>query len=164
VLSLCQIHAGTTTNVIPESVQIAGTFRTVDEQWRGEAHQKMTDMACGIAKAMGGHCELVINKGYPCLNNDPALTQRTMEAARAFLGAAQVVDSELCMGAEDFAYYAQQIPGCFYYLGVQGNAHGTTSHVHTPTFDIDEAALELGPGLMAWLALQELGAQLLTTS
>ena len=164
VLSLCQINAGTTTNVIPEAVRIAGTFRTVDEQWRGEAHQKMTDLACGIAKAMGGHCELVINKGYPCLKNDPALTQRTIEAARAFLGATQVVEVELCMGAEDFAYYAEQIPGCFYYLGVQNSAQGITSYVHTPTFDIDEAALALGPGLMAWLALQELGVQLLTAS
>lgn len=164
VLSLCQINAGTTTNVIPEAVRIAGTFRTVDEQWRGEAHQKMTDLACGIAKAMGGHCELVINKGYPCLKNDPALTQRTIEAARAFLGATQVVEVELCMGAEDFAYYAEQIPGCFYYLGVQNSAQSITSYVHTPTFNVDEAALALGPGLMAWLALQELGVQLLTAS
>ncbi len=163
VLSLCQINAGTTTNVIPEAVEIAGTFRTVDEQWRGEAHQKMTDLVCGMAKAMGGHCELVINRGYPCLNNDPDLAQRAIEAARAFLGAAQVVDVELCMGAEDFAYYAQQIPGCFYYLGVQNNARGIDAYVHTPHFDIDEAALEIGPGLMAWLALQELGAQFLTT-
>ena len=157
VLSLCQIQGGETTNVIPEAVQIAGTFRTTDEQWREEAHQKMTKMACGMAQAMGGDCEFVINKGYPCLNNDPALTQKTMEAARQFLGAEQVLDIELSMIAEDFAYYAQQIPGCFYYLGVQNNARGINSNVHTPTFDVDETALELGPGLMTWLALQELG-------
>jgi len=161
VLSLCQINAGTTTNVIPEVVQIAGTFRTVDEQWREEAHRKMTDLACGVAKAMGGHCELVINQGYPCLNNDLALTQRNIEAARAFLGAAQVVDIELRMWAEDFAYYAQQIPGCFYYLGVQDSAQVINSQLHTPTFNVHEAALELGPGLMAWLALKELGVQVL---
>ena len=164
VLSLCQINAGTTTNVIPEAVQIAGTLRTVDEQWRREAHQKITDLVVGMAQAMGGRGELVINHGYPCLNNDPALTQRTIEAARAFLGAAQVVDVELCMGAEDFAYYAQQVPGCFYYLGVQNSAQGITSYVHTSTFDIDEAALELGPGLMAWLAIKELGVLLSATS
>ena len=157
VLSLCQINGGAATNVIPEAVQIGGTFRTTDEQWREEAHQKMTALACGIAQAMGGTCEFVINKGYPCLNNDPALTQRAMEAAREFLGAEQVLAMELSMGAEDFAYYAQQIPGCFYYLGVQNNAQGINSYVHTPTFNVDEAALELGPGLMAWLALQELG-------
>ena len=157
VLSLCQISAGETTNFIPAAVQIAGTFRTVDEQWRGEAHQRMTEMACGIAKAMGGHCELVINQGYPCLNNDLALTQRSIEAAKSFLGTAQVVEIALRMWAEDFAYYAQQIPGCFYYLGVQNNDRGIDAHVHTPNFDVDEAALALAPGLMAWLALEELG-------
>ncbi|MEL6412826.1 MAG: amidohydrolase [Bacteroidota bacterium] len=158
-LSLCQIAGGSATNVIPEEVYIAGTFRTVDEQWREQAHKKMIAIAQGVATAMGGSCEFEINKGYPCLNNDPALTQRNMDAARAFLDPAQVVDLDLNLGAEDFAYYAQQIPGCFYYLGVQNNAQGINSHVHTPTFNIDEAALELGPGLMTWLALQELAWQ-----
>ncbi len=157
VLSLCQISAGETTNFIPEVVRIAGTFRTVDEQWRGEAHQKMTDLVVGMANAMGGEGTLVINQGYPCLHNDPALTQRTMEAAKSFLGATQIVDVELRMWAEDFAYYAQQIPGCFYYLGVQNNDQGIDAHVHTPYFNVDEAALVLGPGLMAWLAIEELG-------
>jgi len=159
VLSLCQINAGTTTNLIPETVQIAGTFRTIDEQWRSKAHQQMNDMACGIAKAMGGHCSFVIDQGYPCLNNDGALTQRSREAASAFLGAEQVVDVALRMWAEDFAYYVQRIPGCFYYLGVQSDARGAQSQLHTPTFDVDEAALALGPGLMAWLAIHELGVQ-----
>ncbi|MEM9417187.1 MAG: M20 family metallopeptidase [Bacteroidota bacterium] len=156
VLSLCKISSGTTTNIIPETAQIVGTFRTVDEEWRAQAHQKMTDIACGIAQAMGGTCDFDINKGYPCLNNDPALTQRTMEAAQAYLGKEQVVKRELSMGAEDFAYYAQQLPGCFYYLGVRNDALGINSHVHTPTFNIDENALAIGPGLMTWLALQEL--------
>ena len=159
VLSLCHIAGGSATNVIPKEVHIAGTFRTVDEQWREQAHEKMTTMARSIATAMGGSCEFNINKGYPCLNNDLALTQRSMDAARTFLDPAQVVDAELSLGAEDFAYYAQQLPGCFYYLGVQNDAQGINSHVHTPTFNIDEAALELAPGLMAWLALQELAWQ-----
>ena len=159
VLSLCRIQGGETTNVIPEEVQISGTFRTTDERWRREAHQKIGELVSGIAKAMGGHCELEINQGYPCLNNDLALTQRHREAAIAFLGAKQVVDMELRMWAEDFAYYAQQIPGCFYYLGVQAHDHDVTPGLHTPTFDVDEKALEIGPGLMAWLAIQELAIQ-----
>lgn len=159
VLSLCHIQGGETTNVIPEVVQISGTFRTTDERWRREAHQKMKTLASGIAKAMGGDCELDINQGYPCLNNDLALTQRNREAAIAFLGAEEVVDMDLSMWAEDFSYYAQQIPGCFYYLGVKNEAHGTSSCLHTPTFNIDEKALEVGPGVMAWLAIQELAAQ-----
>ncbi|XWN35432.1 MAG: M20 family metallopeptidase [Roseivirga sp.] len=159
VLSLCQIAAGDATNVIPETVQISGTFRTVDEQWREEAHQKIADMARSVAQAMGGDCEVVIDRGYPTLSNDPALTQRTLEAAKEFLGSEQVIEVELGMGAEDFAYYAQQVPGCFYYLGVQNDALDINSSVHTPTFNIDETALELGPGLMAWLALKELALQ-----
>ncbi|MEL6539533.1 MAG: M20 family metallopeptidase [Bacteroidota bacterium] len=156
VLSLCKIAGGTTTNVVPGEVKLLGTFRTVDEAWRATAHKKMMDLASGIAQAMGGSCTLEINKGYPSLHSDPALTQKSMVAAKEFLAPDQVVDLELSMGAEDFAYYAQQLPGCFYFLGVQNNARGINAHVHTPTFDIDEKALEIGPGLMAWLALHEL--------
>mmetsp|Transcript_2767 Transcript_2767/g.6167 ORF Transcript_2767/g.6167 Transcript_2767/m.6167 type:complete len:399 (+) Transcript_2767:653-1849(+) len=156
VLSLCQIRAGSATNFIPEKVCIAGTFRTVDEQWRNTAHQKMLDLACGVAKAMGGHCELVIDRGYPCLNNDPTLTLSSMEAARSFLGTTQVVDSEPRLWAEDFAYYAQQIPGCFYYLGVKKKDLNETCYLHTSTFDVDEAAIEVGSSLMVWLALEAL--------
>jgi len=163
VLSLCHIKGGETTNVIPEMVHISGTFRTTDETWRRQAHQKMASLVAKMAQAMGGKGKLVINQGYPCLNNDPALTQRNIEAAKAFLGTNQVVDDiGLRMWAEDFAYYAQKIPGCFYYLGVQNNALGINAHVHTPLFDVDEAALELGSGLMAWLAIQELGIQNVT--
>ena len=156
VLSLCHIQGGETTNVIPKAVQISGTFRTTDERWRREAHQKMKTLASGVAKAMGGDCTLDINQGYPCLNNDLALTQRSRASAIAFLGAEKVVDMELSMWAEDFAYYAQQIPGCFYYLGVKNEAHDIGPCLHTPTFDIDERVLETGPGVMAWLAIQEL--------
>ncbi len=156
VLSLCHIAAGEATNIIPQSAYIAGTLRTIDEAWREQAHQKMQEMACGLAAAMGGSCDFEIRKGYPCVYNDPALAERMQQAARTFVGPAQVVDMELRLGAEDFAYYAQQVPGCFYYLGVQNKEKGIGAQLHTPTFDVDEAALELGPGLMAWLALQEL--------
>lgn len=155
VLSLCHIKAGETTNVIPDTVSIAGTFRAVDEQWREKMHQQMQDLACGIAKAMGGKCDFFINKGYPCLNNDLALTERSIEAARELLGPEKVLVQTLGMWAEDFAYYAQQLPGCFYYLGVRNEARGITSSVHTPTFDVDEQALAVAPALMSWLALQE---------
>ncbi|MHA7877515.1 MAG: M20 metallopeptidase family protein [Bacteroidota bacterium] len=159
VLSLCHIQGGETTNVIPEVVQLSGTFRTTDEHWRSKAHHKMQAMASGIANAMGGHCVLDINRGYPCLNNEPALTQRHKKAAIAFLGTEQVIDMKLRMWAEDFAYYAQHIPGCFYYLGVQNRSHDANNRLHTPTFNADEKALEVGPGLMTWLALQELAIQ-----
>lgn len=159
VLSLCRIQGGTTTNIIPEAVQISGTFRTTDETWRKWAHQKMHHLIAQMAQAMGGRASLVVSTGYPCLHNDTMLTQRNIEAARVFLGNEGVVEVETRLWAEDFAYYAQQIPGCFYYLGVRNDTRGINAPVHTPTFDVDEAALTLGAGLMAWLALQELGVQ-----
>ena len=159
VLSLCHIAGGTATNVVPDEVQLMGTFRTIDETWRAKAHHKMIHLAQGLAQAMGGSCTLEINKGYPSLYNNPELTQRSITAAKTFLTPDQVVDLPLNMGAEDFAYYAQQIPGCFYYLGVRNEAQNIQSALHTPTFDIDEQALTLGPGLMAWLALHELAVQ-----
>jgi metal-dependent amidase/aminoacylase/carboxypeptidase family protein len=105
---------------------------------------------------MGGSCEVFILDGYPYLENNPALTDRMTRAAKDYLGADKVVDLDIWMAAEDFAYYSHETDACFYRLGTRNEAKGITSGVHTPTFDIDEDALALGPGLMAWLAIQEL--------
>lgn len=156
VLSFGKVVADGVTNIIPNKVNIEGTFRTIDEEWRKEAHQKIIHMAQGMAEAMGGSCECIIEKGYPPLEQDPALTQRAKEGAKEFIGKDNVVDLERLMGAEDFSYYAKKTAGCFYLLGVGNEAQGITSNVHTPTFDIDEGALTIGIGLMAWLALKEL--------
>ncbi|MBF9253348.1 amidohydrolase [Pontibacter sp. 172403-2] len=156
VLSFGKVEAKGATNVIPDEVKLEGTFRTMDEAWRKEAHQKIRKLAEGLCESMGGHCDIDIKYGYPYLKNDPALTERARAAAVAYLGAENVVDLELWMGAEDFAYYSQQVPACFYRLGTRNEARGITSGVHTPTFDIDEAALETSIGLMAFVALQEL--------
>jgi amidohydrolase len=156
VLSFGKVTANGATNIIPDEVKIEGTFRTLNEAWRKEAHQKMKKMAESMAEAMGGTCEFKILNGYPFLKNDPALTSRMREAATRFLGKENVLELDLWMAAEDFAYYTQQIDACFYRLGVRNEAKGITSGVHTPTFDIDESALETGAGLMAWLALAEL--------
>lgn len=157
VLSFGKVSAEGATNVIPNEVYMEGTFRTLDETWREEAHRRMKKMAEGMAESMGGSCEFNIVKGYPCLHNDPALTQRMRRAAETYVGKENVKDLDLWMAAEDFAYYSQQIPACFYRLGTRNETKGITSSVHTPTFDIDEEALELAPGLMVWLALSELG-------
>jgi amidohydrolase len=156
VLSFGKVTANGATNIIPDEVKIEGTFRTLNEVWREEAHQKMKKMAESIADGMGGTCEFKILNGYPFLKNDPALTARMREAATDFLGKENVLELDLWMAAEDFAYYTQQIDACFYRLGVRNESKGITSGVHTPTFDIDESALETGAGLMAWLALAEL--------
>ena len=143
-------------NIIPSEVNIVGTFRTLNEDWRYIAHQKMQQMATGIAQAMGGTCELTIEKGIPCLVNDALLTNRAKKNAQAYIGAENVVDLPARMASEDFANFSQQLPTCFYRLGTSNHKRGIVSNVHTPTFDIEENVLELSIGLMAWLAIQEL--------
>lgn len=157
VLSFGKVIANGATNVIPNEVQLEGTFRTMDEDWRAEAHKRMKKMAEGIAESMGGSCEFRIERGYPFLINEPEVTARARKAAEDYLGAENVVDLDIWMAAEDFAYYSQVADGCFYRLGTRNEAKGITSSVHTPTFDIDESALAIGPGLMTYIALKELG-------
>jgi amidohydrolase len=156
VLSFGKVIAEGATNVIPNEVYIEGTFRTFNEEWRQSAHQKMKKMAEGMAESMGAKCEFEIRKGYPFLVNEPELTERAKNKAIEFLGEENVLDLDLWLAAEDFAYFSQEKPACFYRLGVRNEDKGITSSVHTPTFDIDSAALETGMGLMSWLAISEL--------
>lgn len=156
VLSFGNVQANGATNIIPDEVKVAGTFRALNEEWRADAHIKMKKMAEAIADGMGGSCEFEISKGYPFLVNDPETTKRTRLSAEDYLGEENVVDLDLWMGAEDFAYYSHEIPACFYRLGTGNEGKGTTNGVHTSNFDIDEDALEISIGLMSWLALNEL--------
>jgi len=157
VLTFGRIIGEGATNIIPNEVNIAGTFRAMDEVWRESALVKIRKMAEQVADAMGGKCEVDISRGYPYLKNDPVLTRRIRAAAEDYVGRDNVVDIDITLGAEDFAYYSQVIPASFYRLGTRNDAKGITSYVHTPTFDIDEEALKIGPGLMAWMAVTELG-------
>jgi amidohydrolase len=158
VLTFGKINStGGATNIIPNEVKLMGTFRTFDETWRYDAHQRMKKMAEAIAEGMGGNCDFKIVRGYPALYNNPALAINTKQWAIEFLGEENVVDLPIRMTAEDFAYYSQVMPACFYRLGTGNEAKGTTSPVHTNTFDIDEDCMELSIGLMAWLAVKELG-------
>ncbi len=159
VLSFGRVEALGATNIIPNEVKIQGTFRTLDEAWRAKAHEKMRQIAEGIVEGMGGQLDFEIRKGYPFLKNEPALTARSVEAARAYLGAENVLDLDIWMAAEDFAFFSQEVDGCFYRLGTRNEARGITSGVHTSTFDIEEEALEIGAGLMAWLAVSELASK-----
>ncbi len=158
VLTFGKINStGGATNVIPSEVKLQGTFRTMDEKWRKDAHKKMKKMAESIAKSMGGKCEFNIITGYPSLINEPALTMRVKEFAADYLGKKNIIDLPIRMTAEDFAYYSQEMPGCFYRLGTGNKKKGITSPVHTNTFDIDEESLRTSIGMMAWLAIKELG-------
>lgn len=156
VLSFGNISGKGATNIIPSEVNIAGTFRAMNEEWRASALQKIRKMAESIAEGMGGRCEVEISKGYPYLENNPDLTRRIRAAAEAYVGRENVVDIDITLGAEDFSYYSQVIPASFYRLGTSNPAKGITSYVHTPTFNVDEESLKIGPGLMAWMAIQEL--------
>jgi amidohydrolase len=156
VLSFGRVEALGATNIIPNEVKIQGTFRTLDEEWRAKAHGHMMQIAKGLVEGMGGTVDFEVRKGYPFLRNAEQLTQRAQDAAVAYLGRENVVDLDIWMASEDFSYYTQEIDGCFYRLGTRNEAKGITSGVHTPTFDIDEDALEIGAGLMAYIAICEL--------
>ncbi|WP_373517814.1 M20/M25/M40 family metallo-hydrolase [Pricia sp.] len=106
-----------------------------------------------MAEGMGGTCELKINHGYPYLVNDCRLTEKLIENAKSYLDSENVIELDQWMAAEDFAYYSQKNPASFYMLGVGKIGKGITFGLHTPTFTIDESALEIGGGLMAWLAV-----------
>ena len=156
VLSICSIQGGHTTNVIPSEVKLMGTFRAMDEEWRYKAHELIRKQVKGIAEATGAEIDLHIDIGYPTVNNDPALTETAWQLANSYMGKENVLETEMRMGAEDFGFYTQRVPGCFYRLGVRNEKEGIIHNVHTPQFNIDERAIEIGMGMMAWLGASAL--------
>jgi len=157
VLSFGKVTANGATNIIPNEVKIEGTFRTLDENWRDEAHKRMKKMAEGMAESMGGSCDFDIHRGYPFLINEEKLTANARAFAEDFLGTENVVDLDIWMAAEDFSFYSQVTDACFYRLGTGNAAKDTQYSVHTPRFDVDEDALKISTGLMAYIALKQLG-------
>ncbi len=151
VLSITSVQGGHTTNVIPSEVKLMGTFRAMDEEWRFRAHELIRKLATELVHSMGAEIDLHIDIGYPMVHNDEALNVVARQEAAQFMGNENVLETEVRLGAEDFGYYTRQIPGCFYRLGVMNVEKGITSGVHTPTFNIDESAIEIGAGMMAWL-------------
>jgi amidohydrolase len=149
VLSICSVAGGHTTNVIPSEVKLMGTFRAMDETWRREAHQRIKEIVAQVGAAMGAATETRIDVGYPCVINDPVLHANAWSIAETVVDKEQVEETELSMGAEDFGYYSQKIPGCFVRLGTRNEAKSIVSGVHTPTFNIDEDAIAIGMRLMA---------------
>jgi len=153
VLSITSIQGGNTTNVIPDQVKLMGTFRALNEKWRFEAHELIKKTTEQLVESMGGKADLHIDIGYPCVINEINLTKQAQQLACTFLGEPNVAETEIRMGAEDFGFYAQEIPDCFFRLGTRNTEKGITHGVHTSKFDVDESALEQGAGLLAWLAV-----------
>lgn len=149
VLSICAINGGFTTNVLPSEVKLMGTFRAMDETWRFNAHKRMQEVADGIATSSGAEIDFKIDVGYPTVYNDPVITEKARSIAASTMGISNIEEGELRMGAEDFGYYSQKIAGCFFRLGTGNKQKNITSGVHTPTFDIDEDAIEIGMRMMA---------------
>lgn len=156
VLSFGRFIADGQTNVIPSHIRIEGTLRTFDETWRNEVHGLIKRISSGTAEAMGGECKFSIGHGYPFVNNDVDLTLRAQKEAEAYLGEERVVELDMRMTGEDFSFYTQVIPGCFYRLGTRNEEKNITAKLHTASFDIDTESLKIGMGLMAWLSLKEL--------
>ena len=154
VLTFGKINADGATNVVPETAELAGTLRCFDETIRAQQHERLTTICTTIAAKHGGHCHVNILKGYPVLINNEALTLAAQNAAIDYLGKENIHTLPARMGSEDFAFYTHYVPACFYRIGVANFALGITSPLHTPTFDIDEKALQTSIGLMAWLAIQ----------
>lgn len=156
VLSFGKIVGTGATNVIPNEVRIEGTLRTMNEEWRSIFHQRIEEICRHTCEAMQAHCEVKIEKGYPFLVNDKESTKSSKGYAISYLGKENVSDLDLRMTAEDFAYFSQHAKVCFYRLGVGNKSKGITHSVHHPKFNIDDKALEIGSGLMAFLAIKHL--------
>lgn len=144
VLSFGRIEGLGATNVIPSKVELQGTFRTMDEKWREQAHKKIKHHAEHLVKSMGGQVDINIVKGYPYLENHPDLTEKARTKASKQLGASNVEDLPLRLTAEDFSYFSQEVPSTFIRIGVRNEAKGIIHPVHNPQFDIDEKALAVG--------------------
>jgi hippurate hydrolase len=153
VLSITAVNGGNTTNVIPSEVKMMGTLRAMNEEWRFKAHELIIRQTKELVTAMGAEADVRIDVGYPFVFNDEKLTLQAKALAVDFAGVENVFETELRMGAEDFAYYSHKIPGCFFRLGAGNKEKNIVSNVHTSTFNIDESAIENGIGMMAWLAI-----------
>ncbi len=156
VLTFGKIEGGFTTNVIPEKVEIQGTFRTMDEKWRHEAHQWIKDFTWKTCTAYGAEVTINIPSGYPCVYNDPELTGKSIDWAKSFTGPANVHALDMRMTGEDFSFYTHHVPGCFFRLGTSRDGKEFTTPVHNAHFDIDESALKTGMGMMAFCAFNAL--------
>jgi len=152
VLSITSIQGGNATNVIPSEVRLIGTFRAMNEEWRFKAHDLIKKICKNTAEMGGAEMDVHIDVGYPFVINNEKLTNMAKRKAMTFAGNENVEETEMRMGAEDFAFYSHRIPACFFRVGVGNIEKKITSGVHTPTFNIDEAAIENGIGIMAFLA------------
>ena len=160
VVTVGKITGEGRTNVIPETVRLEGTIRTFDEAWRSKVHETLQRIANGTAEAMGGSCDITIDRGYPFLFNNEELTTRLTSMATEYLGENNVKPMEQKMGAEDFAYFANEVPGCLFGLGIADPSVGTGPNLHTAGFHVDESSIQTGMAMLAWMAMKVLNSEI----
>ncbi|MCS6917066.1 MAG: M20 family metallopeptidase, partial [Chitinophagales bacterium] len=153
VLSFGKMTGGTAPNVIPQWVELAGTLRCMDENWRRQAHKEITHIVESVAQSFDVKAECQILEGYPVLFNHPDLTQKVAKALSELLGADHVHPMQPRMTSEDFATYTRLMPGCFFRLGTGGPGSAHRHSVHTAQFDINPQSLMVGAASLAWAAL-----------
>lgn len=153
IFAIGYIDGKGSTNIIPNEVNLMGTFRALDESFRLESHNHMNRIVDQVAKKYNIKIDLNIKKGYPALNNDIQFTLNQINKAKEFLGEKNVIDLPIRMTAEDFSYFANAVPSCFYRLGTGNKDKGLIHGLHTSKFNIDEDSLKIGMGLMAFLAI-----------
>ncbi len=145
------------TNIIPSKAYLECIIRTFDNDWRKQAHKLIHRISENTAKAFGATADVFIDHGYPYLYNNPKLTKQTRTLSQEYLGEENVLDIDMRMTAEDFAYFAQKIPACYLRLGTK-KENCEITNLHTSNFDIDEKSMQDAIGLMTYLAIKNLNA------
>ena len=153
VVTVGSLHAGSAPNVIPESAAMRGTLRSFDEGVRETLRQRVREVLEGSAAAAGCRLEYTLAPGYPPVVNDKNAVEQVRRHAAAVVGEANVIEPAPLAAAEDFAYFLQQRPGAFIFIGAGNKARGIVAPHHAATFDIDESALAIGTELLVRLAL-----------
>jgi metal-dependent amidase/aminoacylase/carboxypeptidase family protein len=153
IFAIGYVNGSGSTNVIPNNVNLMGTFRALNEDYRIKSHDDIKIIIEKVSKDYNTKIDLEIRKGYPALHNDEEFTKKQIFNARKYLGEENVVDLPIRMTAEDFSYFANTLPSCFYRLGTGNKKKGIVYGLHTSKFDIDEDSLKIGMGMMAYLAI-----------
>jgi len=153
VISIGTICGGAAPNIISDRVEMEGTVRTLSPGARKKVHALIEETIKGVTHGMGGGYELDYSFGTPPVINDRKIDEHVAACAADILGGKNVIElSDPLMGAEDFAYFAEKVPGVLFRLGTGNRDKGITSHLHSPTFDVDEDCLMVGARLMSWIA------------
>ena len=153
VLTFGKLIADGATNVIPHEVLLSGTFRTVDEEWREVGKNHIRRIITETCAAYGCTAEIDMPDGYPCVINNEVITSKAQKFATEWVGEENIRQLEMRMTSEDFGFFTQKYPCTFFRFGVKGESNQNSGGLHSSTFCIDENALEIGTGGMAWLAI-----------